>query len=677
MISRGLETGALPGHEEGRKLSIVNALGNPHIVQIVTSFTYRDEFNIVFRQATTNLEKALREPQHQLSQIVPPLQSCQLWPQMLGLAKALKAFSSGNWNRSTEPDDSNSSTEEAENSRVSRNDSVAIHFDLKPSNILVDRSSPNPLKFDLIISDFGLAHIKDTTSGSSDTRDRGGDEAYAPPECMLDKQSRKYDIWSLGCIFLEVLTFLVMSYDGVRALDAARRRPSAHGARQNLRFWEEVPRAGPSLKESVEEFVSQLGEQADIRGGYSRKEQRLIANTITMIRKMLCIEPRHRLTSKEVVWWLERIGCGYEMRDVQGSSVGPDLADTVFNQRPDVEEQTTHQRSVSQQWWESAKKDVQLAERRNAEFELEPRSLKGLRGLFIRSNTDPNEEPSRAILQVFAEEKGHLRFVVTSLNLVGQQPLEQNCPGQYVHLMPQYAFRKDHTRSNDAGIRLVWSDDLHKSVMRYDLSGELNDLRKIHGALLGQEIYHTIQVQDVALVQPYTSRWRASKLNGINDEEGPFTVQLWRENASRISSEIRRKARNCRIVVYFSTKVYIIPFHQLLRLPPEAEISEESLTVLESRTVGDTKQTFELTVLQASEPPHILPTFPLDAARLEDSLTNQPVAFKAFTISFRAHDHLHSFWRDYRVLKEHWLQETGVKPKLFANTPPTLTLNFT
>ena len=682
VVSRNVETSFLPGHQEGLNLSLLNALANPHIVQIVTSFTYRDEFNFVFRRATTDLEKALREPKHLLGQIVPPLRSCPIWPQMLGLAKALRDFSNGNWNQPSGSGVDDPPVDEAEDTRVTLTNSVAIHFDLKPSNVLVNRPSRSPPTFDFIITDFGLAHIKNTTGGSSGTRGRGGDEAYAPPECVQDKQSRKYDIWSLGCIFLEILTFLVMGYEGVRELDNARCGPSTRRARQNRCFWEEVAGSDPMLKEGLEKFVLKLQERADIPGQYSPKEKRLIKNTIVMIMKMLRIQPESRLTSSQVVWWLEQIGRGHEMRDEQANSVGHNetRALVVHSPHSGLRRKTTSQQIVSKPWWEpavQAEEDVQLVEKTDMEIELEPKSLRGLRNLFIRSNVDPNVEDSNAILQVFAEDGGNLRFVVTSLNLVGQQPLEQNCPRRYVHLMPQYAFRKYHnTQRSDAGIRLVWSHDLHKPIMRYDFSGKLNDLRKIHGALLGQEIYHTIEVGNVTLVRSRSLFGRTPKLDESQGERGPFTVQLWRENPSEALSERRRKPRACRLVIYFSTKVYVIPFHQYLRFPTRDEILEESLTVLESRTVHDTKQTFDMTILQAPEPPNILPTFPLDVTQLGDILTKQPVAFKAVAITFRAHEDLYLFWNDYRVLKEDWLDEIGVKRKVVLDTARVLKLDF-
>ncbi|KNE62993.1 CMGC/MAPK/P38 protein kinase [Allomyces macrogynus ATCC 38327] len=72
-----------------------------------------------------------------------------------------------------------------------------IHRDLKPSNILVNENC------DLKICDFGLARTNDPQmTGYVSTR------YYRAPEIMLtwQKYDNAVDIWSVGCIFAEMLT---------------------------------------------------------------------------------------------------------------------------------------------------------------------------------------------------------------------------------------------------------------------------------------------------------------------------------------------------------------------------------------------------------------------------------------------------------------------------------------
>jgi len=75
------------------------------------------------------------------------------------------------------------------------------HMDLKPSNLLLHRPSPelNPI---LKIADFGFAHKLD---GENDLGVRGS-PLYMAPEIVLTKTySPKVDIWSVGVILFEAL----------------------------------------------------------------------------------------------------------------------------------------------------------------------------------------------------------------------------------------------------------------------------------------------------------------------------------------------------------------------------------------------------------------------------------------------------------------------------------------
>ncbi|CCT69239.1 related to tol protein [Fusarium fujikuroi IMI 58289] len=94
------------------------------------------------------------------------------------------------------------------------------HGDLKPDNILWyrDKDGLGTLK----IADLGLAafHIKDTGNRRGiQTMTPTGTARYEPPETAENKtgeRSRMYDIWSMGCIMLELLIWLTQ---GIYAVD--------------------------------------------------------------------------------------------------------------------------------------------------------------------------------------------------------------------------------------------------------------------------------------------------------------------------------------------------------------------------------------------------------------------------------------------------------------------------
>jgi serine/threonine protein kinase len=93
------------------------------------------------------------------------------------------------------------------------------HGDLKPENVLCfNKSSSTAIKDHtsciLVISDVGLSRIHDkSTQFRSKTRMVAGETiAYAAPETELFPErptSRRYDIWSLGCLYLEFVIWLL------------------------------------------------------------------------------------------------------------------------------------------------------------------------------------------------------------------------------------------------------------------------------------------------------------------------------------------------------------------------------------------------------------------------------------------------------------------------------------
>jgi len=101
------------------------------------------------------------------------------------------------------------------------NKGACRHGDLKAENILCfeDMSKDSSAgavqtRYIFAISDVGLAkqHNKATEFRNDPTRAPGGTMTYQPPEAqtLRDKpRTRRYDIWSLGCIYLEFAIWLL------------------------------------------------------------------------------------------------------------------------------------------------------------------------------------------------------------------------------------------------------------------------------------------------------------------------------------------------------------------------------------------------------------------------------------------------------------------------------------
>jgi serine/threonine protein kinase len=93
------------------------------------------------------------------------------------------------------------------------------HGDLKPENIL-RFCKPGELVGTLCISDVGLAkrHIVATGVRKDASTTRFATLAYEPPEAVtrIDAPtSRRYDIWSFGCIMLEFVVWLLYGHEGL------------------------------------------------------------------------------------------------------------------------------------------------------------------------------------------------------------------------------------------------------------------------------------------------------------------------------------------------------------------------------------------------------------------------------------------------------------------------------
>jgi len=97
---------------------------------------------------------------------------------------------------------------------------VGFHHDVKPSNIVCFRE---PNKETWKICDFGGANLKNAKDETGSSY-HIGTRKYAPPEYFDaggEKRGRAFDIFSLGCVFLELATLWRYGWDsgGLHALD--------------------------------------------------------------------------------------------------------------------------------------------------------------------------------------------------------------------------------------------------------------------------------------------------------------------------------------------------------------------------------------------------------------------------------------------------------------------------
>lgn len=115
------------------------------------------------------------------------------------------------------------------------------HGDLKPENILSFKDiNGNDNKWGILqIADVGLAKFHDTVTSSrmNATGTMSGTRMYESPETEVDPRaprSRKYDIWSMGCILLEFAIWLLY---GMSEVSRFKSRRGGFGEVENYKFY--------------------------------------------------------------------------------------------------------------------------------------------------------------------------------------------------------------------------------------------------------------------------------------------------------------------------------------------------------------------------------------------------------------------------------------------------------
>ena len=136
------------------------------------------------------------------------------------------------------------------------------HHDIKPENILFFRDRRSRYG-KLCIADFGSGKVHTYRSGSINTKSANGTLTYEPPEAQSEgRTSRPYDVFSLGCVFLELLIWAVCDYRSVRTFTServARRSPgSQFDFVEDDGFWQRTEAGTVTIRKSVIDWISQL-----------------------------------------------------------------------------------------------------------------------------------------------------------------------------------------------------------------------------------------------------------------------------------------------------------------------------------------------------------------------------------------------------------------------------------
>ena len=223
-----------------------------------------------------------------------PRKENTLWllRQIYYLATALKHVHNLS-NAKSQLDSSKSSTAAPPDLRTS-----GWHHDIKPENILYFRTL-TPSGGDLHIADFGSGKVHTYRSGSVNTSSPNGTPTYEPPEAAKEGfTSRPYDIWSMGCVFLELLIWAIFDHKSLQSFASERQDRRFPGSHTDIisddAYWQMTEEGDIRLRSSVREWIKQLK--------YRLQEQKLqsLESVLELIERMLDTNRRTRITAQEL-----------------------------------------------------------------------------------------------------------------------------------------------------------------------------------------------------------------------------------------------------------------------------------------------------------------------------------------------------------------------------------------
>lgn len=185
---------------------------NPHLISLLATYEHQRSVHLLFHWADADLQRYWKEvcPRPSMDRRVVGwvVRQCR------GIATGIAAIHRHITSSTTKPPASTDSAIVMPEENDSMNDKLyGRHGDIKPRNILWFKKAPDEDGMGtLVITDFGVAEMnsKDSRSRKSN-RDLTFTRTYCAPEAHIHGQEirRSYDIWTLGCLYLEFLTWLL------------------------------------------------------------------------------------------------------------------------------------------------------------------------------------------------------------------------------------------------------------------------------------------------------------------------------------------------------------------------------------------------------------------------------------------------------------------------------------
>jgi serine/threonine protein kinase len=290
-----------------------------HIVTHLFTWTQEESFYMLFPKAWGSLQKYMKEqPSHDPSSAISPASSFIRIPpdssrkrplldanfvtwllrQLLGLAEAVDHIHHLVGEAVQVPTALN-----IPGGSTSATRATGFHHDIKPGNILVFIDGEDHYGT-FKIGDFGSGRLQTFRSGTQrspfDNRSLGTPTYEGPDVYLLGTASRPYDIWSLGCVYLEILLWCFSPGPG-GAEDFATERGAPMPDQPNYssdEYWCRSVGQGSStknasLKEAVKRRIRDLEDN-------HCKGRRAFEKLMTLVKRMFDIEAKRRITAPQL-----------------------------------------------------------------------------------------------------------------------------------------------------------------------------------------------------------------------------------------------------------------------------------------------------------------------------------------------------------------------------------------
>jgi serine/threonine protein kinase len=470
-----------------------------HAFNNETTLNEKEEspMNPIFPPGTTDLDSLLRKPAygyHRAREV--KLEACDAWKQLREFARALEKIQETPMNAASTGLPAETHEQQW----------IWFHFDLKPTNVIIRNDDTWLL----------------TTDRTPRAKNDGGTNAYAPPETFNNNErqfNRRYYVWSLGCLILEVAAFVVLGYEGLTGpsgLDEVRREQDGWSKLRDSRFWYRISAgAEPEVKPAILKFMEHLSDSVRDRG-CNKLSRQFLTEIMQLIELMLQPVVRSRIGIGEVIQRLE-----VSITQSLGRAEEGDLLQVV----PGPNE-----------------RDI---------------GAPGLGQVQLRNWNLISKQWHGSVLHVFEDKRGNLRFRTAANNRSFQN--ETALARQRDAVLPYYAFwRHEIPQADEAWLGFCSIDST--GVPEYDsiLYGfyRLTDSWFVQSRLTYQNIEASFSLRSVQvhkhvkvgrkamkiIAHDFQSKTnydgtQSSRLNARLNEEtdfdgrdlGPATIQLWKE----------------------------------------------------------------------------------------------------------------------------------------------------